>query len=124
MKSRLTQIIVYVSNMPRSISFYRDLLGLTLVSESAQWSRLAADGFDLALHTTSQSDEVSGQVPVPAGRAELIFEVDNLDQACQDIQAMGGAFEGPKEMEGLNIRVAFLRDPDGMAIELVERERK
>lgn len=120
MKTRISQVIVYVSDMQQSTRFYRDLLGLTLVSESEQWSEFDAGPFHLALHWSSLEDEVQGQPVTPAGNAELVFEVANIEKACQEIREKGGAVEGPQIMEGLNVQVAFLRDPDGMAIELVE----
>lgn len=67
---------------------------------------------------------MQGQPVVPAGNAELVFEVADLDRSCAEIREKGGAVEGPKIMEGLNVRVAFLRDPDGMAIELIEAQQK
>lgn len=120
MKTQLSQIIVYVSDMQKSASFYRDLLGLRLVSGSEQWSEFEAGPFHLALHWTNLHDDVQGQRVVTAGNAELVFEVENLDSACEEIRHKGGAIDGPQEMEGLDVRVAFLRDPDGMAIELIE----
>lgn len=120
MNTRLSQIIVYVSDMRRSVAFYRDILELKVLAESDQWSEFEAGPFHLALHWSSAHDEMSGQVRVPAGRAELVFEVGDLEKACQEIKARGGAIEGPMTMEGLDLRVAFLRDPDGMAIELIE----
>lgn len=47
MKTRISQVIVYVSDMQQSTRFYRDLLGLTLVSESEQWSEFDAGPFHL-----------------------------------------------------------------------------
>ncbi len=120
MKTRMSQVIVYVSDMQRSLSFYRDLLGLKLVSQSDQWSEFTAGSFHLALHWSNQNDEVQGERNVTAGNAELVFEVEDLDKACEEIQQKGGAVDGPQTMEGLDVRVAFLRDPDGMAIELIE----
>lgn len=120
MKTQLSQIVVYVTDVRKSVAFYRDLLGLQPVSESDQWSELAAGLFHIALHIGKRGDEVSGEVGIPAGRAELIFEVDDIEKACAEIVQKGGAVEGPKMLEGINVRVAFLRDPDGMSIELME----
>ncbi len=122
MKPVLSQIVVYVSDMSRSIAFYRDLLGLRLVSESNEWSEFEVSPAHLALHWSSVHEEVPGEVTIPAGRAELIFEVDDLDASCAEIRQKGGAVDGPKELEGIEVRVAFLRDPDGMSVELMERK--
>ena len=120
MKTHMSQVIVYVSDMGKSIAFYRDLLGLKLTSESEQWSEFDTGGFHLALHVSNHLDEVQGEIRVPAGNAELVFEVEDIEKACAEIRGKGGAVEGPQMMEGLDVQVAFLRDPDGMAIELME----
>ena len=120
MRTRMSQIIIYVSDMERSVAFYRDLLGLTVLSESKEWSVIAAGEFHLALRWSSRNDEVQGERVVTTGNAELVFEVGDIDKAAKEIQQKGGAVDGPQRMEGLNVRVAFLRDPDGMAIQLIE----
>jgi lactoylglutathione lyase len=120
----MSQVIVYVSDMEKATHFYRDLLGLAQISQSEQWSEFNVGPAHLALHWSSLDDEVQGQPVVPAGNAELVFEVEDLDRACAEIREKGGAVEGPQMMEGLNVRVAFLRDPDGMAIELIEGRKE
>ncbi|MCH8034538.1 MAG: VOC family protein [Bacteroidetes bacterium] len=47
---RASYVIVFVSNMKRSVSFYRDELGLPLKFETPQWSEFATDGATMALH--------------------------------------------------------------------------
>ena len=50
---RIDYAIVYVSDMKRSVSFYRDMLGLPLKFESPGWSEFATDGATLALHASA-----------------------------------------------------------------------
>jgi predicted enzyme related to lactoylglutathione lyase len=60
----------------------------------------------------------------PAGAlASLILEVPNLDQAIAAVEANGGALMRPRAVSGEGIHYAFLRDPDGNQIELVEAAR-
>jgi catechol 2,3-dioxygenase-like lactoylglutathione lyase family enzyme len=47
---RVNYAIVFVSDMKRSVSFYRDRLGLPLKFESPGWSEFATEGATLALH--------------------------------------------------------------------------
>ena len=47
---RVNYAIVFVSDMKRSVSFYRDVVGLPLKFESPGWSEFATDGATLALH--------------------------------------------------------------------------
>ena len=42
--------IVFVSDMARSVAFYRDILGLPLRFESPEWTEFETPGSTLALH--------------------------------------------------------------------------
>ncbi len=52
---RLNYAIVFVSDMKRSVAFYRDTLGLPLRFESPHWTEFATAGASLALHQSSAS---------------------------------------------------------------------
>lgn len=47
---RVNYAIVFVSDMKRAVSFYRDVIGLPLGFESPAWTEFATDGAILALH--------------------------------------------------------------------------
>ena len=53
---RVSYAIVFVSDMKRSVAFYRDVIGLPLKFDSPEWSEFATEGATLALH---RSDAVS-----------------------------------------------------------------
>lgn len=80
LEAKMTQIILYVEDMARALSFYRDLLGLPVTypqdladGEGALWVELAAGGCSLALHGGAQDR--------PDDQHELIFKVKDLAQA-------------------------------------------
>ena len=57
----------------------------------------------------------------PAGAmAALILEVPSLEKAILSVQANGGTLMRPAAKSGEGLRYAFLKDPDGNQIELVE----
>jgi predicted enzyme related to lactoylglutathione lyase len=57
----------------------------------------------------------------PAGAmAALIIEVPSLEKAIESAQANGGTLMRPAATSGEGLRYAFLKDPDGNQIELVE----
>ncbi len=48
--------------------------------------------------------------------------VEDCEQACSDVTVHGGKVAyGPAMMDGLNEMIAFVKDPDGYQVELVER---
>ena len=49
-----------------------------------------------------------------------ILEVPSLEKAIESVQANGGTLMRPAAKSGDGLRYAFLKDPDGNQIELVE----
>ena len=45
---RVSYAIVFVSDMKRSVAFYRDVIGLPLKFDSPEWSEFATDGAKIA----------------------------------------------------------------------------
>ena len=52
---RVNYAIVFVSDMSRSVAFYRDAVGLPLMFESPGWTEFATEGATLALHAGGES---------------------------------------------------------------------
>jgi catechol 2,3-dioxygenase-like lactoylglutathione lyase family enzyme len=50
------QFVLYVRDMGRAIAFYRDLMGLEVVSEDATFSVLGTGGASIGLHHTSSPE--------------------------------------------------------------------
>jgi lactoylglutathione lyase len=57
----------------------------------------------------------------PAGAmASLILDVPSLEKAIESVKANGGTLLRPPATSGEGLHYAFLKDPDGNQIELVE----
>jgi lactoylglutathione lyase len=77
---RVSYAIVFVSDMRRAVSFYRDVLGLPLRFESPGWTEFATDGATLALHTSEAPNTAKGDPrEMPAGWCRPGLSVSNLD---------------------------------------------
>jgi carbon storage regulator CsrA len=50
---KFTHAIVFVSDMARSVAFYRDVLGLSLRFESPEWTEFDTPGSTVALHLSA-----------------------------------------------------------------------
>lgn len=114
---RVNYAIVFVSDMKRSVSFYRDVVGLPLKFESPGWTEFATDGATLALH--------SGEKPNPdqvAGRCRPGLGVPNLDEFHKRmVEKKGPCIQEPKLVFGA--KIAQYADPDGLAISVSEERR-
>jgi lactoylglutathione lyase len=117
---RVNYAIVFVSDMKRSVAFYRDVIGLPLRFESPGWSEFATDGATLALHAGGPAG-ASGEDPdhLPAGRCRPGFSVANLDEFHQRMVGhQVPCLQEPKETFGA--RIAQYADPDGLTISVGE----
>lgn len=111
---RIQYLIVFVSDMRRSIAFYRDVLELPLKFESPPWSEFLTEGATLALHLCESADpHCDDPECVPAGRARLGLRVPSLDAFHQRmIEHKVRCFQAPTEIFGT--RIAQYVDPDGL----------
>jgi lactoylglutathione lyase len=120
---RLSYAIVFVSDMKRSVAFYRDVLGLPLRFETPGWTEFATDGATLALHT-AEAPSVSPDDPhrVPAGRCRPGPTVPNLDEFHKRmLEKKVTCIEAPRAAFG--VRLAQYADPDGVGISVSEERR-
>jgi lactoylglutathione lyase len=120
---RVNYVIIFVSDMSRAVSFYRDVLELPLKFESPGWTEFATDGATLALHSsdTSNPDREKGR-QTPAGRCQPGLRVPNLDEFHRKmVENKVPCLQEPKEVFGA--RIAQYADPDGLVISVGEENR-
>ncbi|HEU0002936.1 MAG TPA: VOC family protein [Ktedonobacteraceae bacterium] len=120
---QLDYVIVYVSNMQRSLAFYRDTLGLTLKFTSPGWTEFVTGTTTIALHVVGSGDEKPDtQQPLPpAGQAQIGFMVDDLEATYEALKARDVVFSLPPKTQNSGARLAVLRDPDGLGITIQQR---
>ncbi|MGH9388230.1 MAG: VOC family protein, partial [Vicinamibacteria bacterium] len=119
-RMRVNYAIVFVSDMKRSVSFYRDVVGLPLKFESPGWTEFATDGATLALHASEVLDsERDNPLQVPPGRCRPGLSVQNLDEFHKRmVERKVTCIQEPKETFGA--RIAQYLDPDGLPISVAE----
>jgi lactoylglutathione lyase len=123
MFSKVDYVMVRVSDMRRSVAFYRDTLGLPLKFESPEWSEFETGTTTLALHGSppaAVSEPATPAAPA-AGTCALGFSVPDLNSTYAELRERGARFvvpptEQPKE----GIRLAVCIDPDGLTISFTE----
>jgi lactoylglutathione lyase len=123
MFSKVDYVMVNVSDMHRSVAFYRDTLGLRLKFESPGWSEFDTGGTTLALHaaTSAAGGAAAGQAGPVAGTCSMGFSVPDLNSTYAELGKRGARFVmPPTEQKEEGIRLAVCIDPDGLAISFAE----
>ncbi|AKK26252.1 VOC family protein [Mycobacterium sp. EPa45] len=132
---RFSHLVVGVTDMDRALQFYRGLLGMDVVFDQT----LTGESFDHALGggDGNRSRAVGGLIggvmiellslgseSRPAkrsfvGNQNISLSVTDLDDTYRHVQAAGCQPEqAPFEIAG--VRMFFVKDPDGTAVEFIE----
>jgi lactoylglutathione lyase len=125
MFNKVDYVMVTVSDMGRSVEFYRDKLGVPLKFESPDWTEFQTGETTLALHGGGKPQPPSGDFGPKAGACSIGFNVSNLDQTYGELKAKGVRFVmPPKLQEAEGIKLAVCIDPDGLPVSFAESIRK
>lgn len=126
---RLLHTMLRVGNLEKSIEFYQSILGMRLLkrSDNEQYKyTLAFLGYDEIENSTVLELTYNwGVESYDMGEAfgHIAVEVDDVYEACDKIKAQGGIVTreaGP--VKGGTTEIAFIKDPDGYAIELIQKK--
>lgn len=120
--SDLGQIAITVSNLESALAFYRDILGLTfLFSPSPNLAFLMAGPVRIMLSTPQGAGAVGGN-------SILYFRVSDIVSVHRELVEKGAQNERAPELAAKlpdhELWLAFLRDPDGNLVGLMEERRE
>jgi lactoylglutathione lyase len=112
-----------VTDLEKTISFYKDILGLQEVSRhtsprGSQLVFLKAPGSEEEIEIC-KFDE-SGPVQVGPDLTHLAFEVDDLDAFAKETAAKGHPLSDGPTKTGSGSIIAFLDAPEGYEVELIQ----
>ena len=123
MFTQIDYTMIIVSDMDRSVEFYRDKLGIPLKFQSPDWTEFQTGATTLALHGGGVRDEhvPAGDPSKRAGTCSIGFNVEDVDQAFEALKAKGVNFiMAPAQREGEGIKLAVCIDPDGLPVSLAQ----
>ncbi|HET8684524.1 MAG TPA: VOC family protein [Micromonosporaceae bacterium] len=111
-------VTLIVTDLARSIDFYRDLLGFTVVDSGAASAVLASGETRIMLR------RVSDMAPVDRRLVHLNLEVTDLPAVYDDLRGRGVKFlHRPRPVakgEQMELWAAAFRDPDGHGISIIQ----
>ena len=127
---RILHTMLRVGDLARSIDFYTNVLGMRVLRTTdrpEQRYTLAFVGYgDEDGHAVLELTYNYGVDRYELGTAygHVAIEVEDAKAACEAVRAKGGTVTreaGP--VKGGTTVIAFVQDPDGYKIELIERKR-
>jgi len=127
-KQRILHTMLRISDMPRSILFYTEILGMKVLRTFDQ----PKDKYTLTfLGYSDESESTVLELTYNYGVSEYDFGnayghiaigVSDIQRVVTDIKKQGIQFSlEPTQLKGSDEIIAFLFDPDGYQIELIER---
>ena len=126
---RILDSMLRVTDLQRSIEFYTQVLGMKLLRQSDN------PEYKYTLAFVGFGDEREGavleltynygvdQYELGTAFGHIALEVDDIYQACAEIKTRGGVVSRePGPVKGGTTEIAFVRDPDNYAIELIQKK--
>ena len=129
LKARMLHTMLRVKDLDQSIHFYTKILGMSLLRqhnfESGRFT-LAFVGYgseetDAVLELTFNWDETSGY-ELGRGYGHIALGVPDIYSTCEQLRDAGAKIiREPGPMKHGSTIIAFIEDPDGYQVELIER---
>ena len=127
---RILHTMIRVGDLERSLAFYTGVLGMTLLRRrdypdgkfTLAFVGYGPESEHAAIELTHNWD--TGSYDLGKGFGHVALEVDDAAAACAEIKRKGGVVTreaGPMK-HGATV-IAFVQDPDGYKIELIEKKR-
>ncbi len=125
---RILHTMLRVGNMQRSIDFYKDIMGMQVIRQSDNpeykysltFMGYGPESEQAVLELTYNYGVEQYELGTAYGH--IAIEVPDAYAACDKIRASGGNVTrdaGP--VKGGNTVIAFVQDPDGYKVELIQR---
>jgi glyoxylase I family protein len=119
-------IAILTDDYPRSKTFYTEVLGFSVISETWRAERQSYK-LDLAIAGLYQIELFSfpdfrerASYPEAKGLRHLAFAVDDVEAAAAELKSKGVAVEAVRIDELTQKKFVFFTDPNGQPLELYE----
>jgi lactoylglutathione lyase len=126
---RILHTMLRVGDMDRSVGFYTGLLGMKLLRTTDRPElkyTLAFVGYDSEEKTAVLELTYNygvGSYELGSAFGHIAIEMPDIRSACERVRAGGGKVtREPGPVKGGTTVIAFVEDPDGYKIELIELE--
>ena len=117
--------MVRVKDIEKSLAFYIDVLNMKLDHKKRLedcWLYFLTDEENTCQIELTYNDETpEGGYELGSGFGHFAFSVDSLEEFTDKINKLGYSYLYPPfDLNGKGSKIAFINDPDGYEIELIE----
>lgn len=112
-----SRMLVHPTDLERSLRFYEHVLGLAIYRE---WGTGPSRGVVFFLGGGGLLEVSGNSSQPPSGAVGLVLQVRDLAATCGYLAEQGVAVEAEPEMKPWGLLEMTVRDPDGLALILVE----
>ena len=126
---RMLHTMLRVKDLTKSISFYTEILGMQLLRKqefpdgkfTLAFVGYGAEATNTVIELTYNWDQC-GSYNLGEGYGHIALGVPDIQSTCKDLRAAGeNIIREPGPMKHGTTIIAFVEDPDGYKIELIER---
>lgn len=123
---KLLHTMIRVKNADESIKFYTELLNMKLDHqkrlEDCTLYFLNDEEGNVQLELTHNDETSAEGYNLGSGFGHLAFSVESLDKFSEKLDKLGYKYlYEPFDLNGKGTKIAFVQDPDGYEIELIEK---
>lgn len=123
---KLLHTMIRVKDIEKSLDFYTKLFGMELVEKRRLedcWLYFLTDkesGQQIELTYNDETPENGYEIG--SGFGHFAFGVDSMDEFTKKLNSLGYSYlYEPFDLTGKGSLIAFIKDPDGYEIELIEK---
>lgn len=122
MFKKVDDVFFNVDDMEKAVAFYRDVLGLAIKYQSADWTELDAGNMTIALRRYGSGPEGRPELGVGEG-ATIVFEVEDMEVTKAELEGQGVRFIGDVFEYG-TVTLAAFEDLNGNVLQIYQPGRK
>lgn len=118
--------MIRVKNIDESLKFYTELLNMKLDHKKRLddcWLYFLTDEDNTAQIELTYNDETPEEgYQIGSGFGHFAFSVESLDEFSKKLERLNYEYlYEPFDLNGKGTKIAFVKDPDGYEIELIEK---
>ena len=119
--------MIRVKDIEKSLEFYTKLFGLELAQKKRLadcWLYFLSDKEGYTQIELTYNDETPEEgYEIGTGFGHFAFETDSMENFTQKLHALGYEYlYEPFKLSAVGSMIAFVKDPDGYEIELIEKK--